>query len=31
MSAQIIPAALLAWGKIENLQLPSDVGNSAAK
>lgn len=31
MSTQIIPAALLAQGKIENLQLPSDMDNSAAK
>lgn len=31
MSTQIIPAALLAQGKIENLWLPSDVDNSAAK
>lgn len=31
MSTQIIPAALLAQEKVENLQLPSDVDNSAAK
>lgn len=31
MSTQIIPAALLAQEKIENLWLPSDVDYSAAK